>query len=129
MQENNKRCVIHVRVSEDINLKLKSIAEEKEITVTELIRIILRDYISNESAENGIDKVTETIRRVIRSELQPVENRMAKLSAKGAVAAATSMYLNVQALNDMGLSDPVEKYEKSRKKAVAYLRMNTDDEE
>lgn len=122
-------CDLHIYLSENMDKELKIEAQKRDIPVNSLVREIIRDYLSKESAKEGIDTVTQTIRRVIRDELKPVENRIAKISAKSAVAAAASMYLNVQTIQDMGKNDAVELYEKARKKAVAYVRIPFDEED
>ncbi|MCX7884570.1 MAG: ribbon-helix-helix protein, CopG family [Caloramator sp.] len=116
-------------LDEEIYNKLKALACENETSIAEIARRILSEGLSIEHANKGVDALTQTIRRVIRDELKPVENRMAKLSAKAAVASASSMYLNVQAIADMGKNDAVEIYDKARKKAVAYVRMPADEME
>lgn len=83
-------------------------------------------YLQSYHAYKCPDVITQTNRRIIRDELKPVENSMAKISAKSAVAAATTMYLNVQTIQDMGKNDAVEIYEKARSKAVYYIRRPDD---
>lgn len=113
-------------INDNLYNQLKGLASEYETSMSDIARRILTNGLSEEYANKGIDAITKTIRRVIRDELKPVENRMAKLSAKGAVAAATSMYLNVQTIQDMGKNDAVELYEKARSKAVYYIRRPDD---
>lgn len=117
---------LNIPITELMSKEIKAIAlvEDKDVSV--LVRSVLNEFIQCYHAERGIDAITGTIRRVIRDELKPVENRMAKLSAKGAVAAATSMYLNVQTIQDMGKNDAVELYDKARSKAVYYIRKPDD---
>lgn len=117
---------LNIPITEIMSKEIKAIAlvEDKDVSV--LVRSVLNEFIQYYHAERGIDAITGTIRRVIRDELKPVENRMAKLSAKGAVAAATSMYLNVQTIQDMGKNDAVELYDKARSKAVYYIRKPDD---
>ncbi|WP_244262755.1 hypothetical protein [Thermoanaerobacter siderophilus] len=89
---------------------------------------MLTESITTEAANDGIDKVTEAVRKAMRDVLKPAEDRLAKLSAKTAVAAATAMYLNVQTIADMGKNDAVELYQEARKKAAAYLKERDDEE-
>ena len=93
-----------------------------------IARKILEKRLKEESAQDGIDAVTEAVRKAMRDVLKPTEDRLAKLSAKTAVTAATAMYLNVQTIADMGKNDVVELYQEARKKAVAYLKERDDDE-
>ncbi|SFE61344.1 hypothetical protein SAMN04324257_02271 [Thermoanaerobacter thermohydrosulfuricus] len=89
---------------------------------------MLIDSITNEAANDGIDKVTEAVRKAMRDVLRPTEDRLAKLMAKAAVAAATAMYMNVQTIADLGKHNAVEIYNEARVKAAAYLKERDDNE-
>lgn len=113
---------VHVRVDEDTKENINSLAASRGITQAEAVRQVFREYFSSDFATKSLDVITTIVRSVIRSELKPVENRMAKISAKSAIAGATSMFLNIQTLDDLGKHDSVEMYQKARKKAVAYVK-------
>jgi len=89
---------------------------------------MLTESITTEAANDGIDKVTEAVRKAMRDVLRPTEDRLAKLMAKAAVAAATAMYMNVQTIADLGKHNAVEIYNEARVKAAAYLKERDDNE-
>jgi len=119
---------ITVYLSEDTYEVLNNLSSRREESMSLIARKILEKRLKEESAQDGIDAVTEAVRKAMRDVLKPTEDRLAKLSAKTAVTAATAMYLNVQTIADMGKNDVVELYQEARKKAVAYLKERDDDE-
>jgi len=119
---------ITVKVSDEIYSLLLDLSARRQETVSSIVRKILEKGLTQEAAESGIDAVTEAVRKAMRDILKPAEDRLAKLSAKTAVAAATAMYLNVQTIADMGKNDAVELYQEAREKAVAYLKERDDNE-
>lgn len=112
----------HIFLDDDLDEALKGLAKIRGVNQSEVMRQILREYVSTNSANKSLDVITSVLRSVVRSELKSTENRMAALSAKAAIAGATSMYLNTQAIADMGKNDSIEMYQKARKKAVAYIK-------
>jgi len=88
----------------------------------QVVRELCRDQLTNKNAEQGIDIIRSTLRTVLRDVIKPMEERLAKIEAKTAIAAATSMYLHVQMLEDIGRTDAIDMYNAARKKAVSYLR-------
>ncbi|EIV99935.1 hypothetical protein ThesiDRAFT1_0953 [Thermoanaerobacter siderophilus SR4] len=119
---------IYVWLPEDIYDALVNLASRRSEPISAVARRMLTESITTEAANDGIDKVTEAVRKAMRDVLKPAEDRLAKLSAKTAVAAATAMYLNVQTIADMGKNDAVELYQEARKKAAAYLKERDDEE-
>ncbi|MCH4200159.1 MAG: ribbon-helix-helix protein, CopG family [Clostridium tyrobutyricum] len=113
---------IHLRVDNDIDDKIKDLSKRRGVSQAEVMRQIFREYFSTNAANDSLEIITSILRGVVRSELKPTENRMAKLSAKSAIAGATSMFLCTQTIADLGKHDSVEIYQKARKKAVAYLK-------
>lgn len=112
----------HIFLDDDLDEALKGLAKIRGVNQSEVMRQILREYVSTNSANKSLDVITSVLRSVVRSELKSTENRIAALSAKAAIAGATSMYLNTQAIADMGKNDSIEMYQKARKKAVAYIK-------
>lgn len=102
--------------------QLDIIAKGKGITRAELVRNYLIEAVNIDMANSGLDSISKEIRDIIRSELKPFENRIAKITAKTSIAAATSMFMHIQVLDDMKRSDTVEVYQKARKKAVSYVK-------
>lgn len=117
---------LRVLIDEELDSLLRSLATRRGETVSEVVRRLLRSSLGNETAVDSIDVVTAALAKTIRRELKPVEDRMAKLAAKTAIAGATGMYLNYfviqQALESKLSTSAKELYETARVKAVAYLR-------
>lgn len=116
--------MIQIRVTEDLDKRLKAEATKRGLSVANLVRDILAQALAERAALEGQDVLDRAIRRATK----PGEDRLARLIVKAATAAATSMYLNTQALADLGKHDAVELYQQARKKAVAYLREPDQDE-
>lgn len=113
---------VTIRFRKDTYEKLQILAQQRGEAVAVVVRRIVEQTVANEVAVGVVDVITSVLRKTIRAELKPTEDRLAKLAAKAATAAATSMYLNTQALRDLGKHDALELYQAARKKAVAYLR-------
>lgn len=98
----------------------------------EAVRQIVDKQMSYEINRNSINEITEIIDERLRDILKPQIERLASISAKGAIMSATSTFLNAQALSDFV---PREKqkdikiaYEQARLKGIAYVRGRSDDE-
>jgi len=119
---------VTVYLSEDTYEVLNNLSSRRKESMSLIARKILEKGLKEESAQDGIDAVTEAVRRAMRDILRPTEDRLAKLMAKAAVAAATAMYMNVQTIADLGKHNAVEIYNEARVKAVAYLKERDDNE-
>ncbi|WP_422445371.1 hypothetical protein [Thermoanaerobacterium sp. DL9XJH110] len=108
---------------------LSTIAAQRKEKMAVVIRRILTQYVAEENAANGRDVICSAVRSSMRDVLKPVEDRLAKLATKATIAAATSMFLNVQCIADLGKNNAVELYNDARSKAVAYIRGKADEEE
>jgi len=104
--------------------KLQAEATRRGLSVANLARDLLSQALTEGAAVEG----REALERAIRRAVKPDVDRLTKMLAKATVAGAASMYLNTQALADMGKHDAVELYQQARKKAVAYLRQPEQDE-
>jgi len=119
---------INVQLPEDVYQALVNLASRRDESISAVARKMLTESITTEAANDGIDKVTEAVRKAMRDVLRPTEDRLAKLMAKAAVAAATAMYMNVQTIADLGKHNAVEIYNEARVKAVAYLKERDENE-
>jgi rRNA-processing protein FCF1 len=119
---------IYVCLPEDIYEALVGLASRRKESISAIARKMLTESIAVEAAKDGIDAVTDAVRRAMRDILKPTEDRLAKLAAKAAVAAATAMYLNTQCISDLGKNNALELYQMARTKAVAYLREKDEEE-
>lgn len=120
---------LSIRLDDDLYNSLSTIATQRKEKMAVVIRRILAQYTAEESAANGRDVICSAVRSSMREVLKPVEDRLAKLSAKATMAAATSMFLNVQCIADLGKNNAKELYNDARGKAAAYLRGKEEDEE
>ena len=121
------KCV-SVRLPKDVYENLAILATQRQEPVGALARRLLTQVLAEESAATGKDVICSAVRSSMRDVLKPVEDRMAKLSAKATMAAATSMFLNVQCIKDLGRNNAVELYNDARSKAVAYMKGKADEE-
>ncbi|AEM79762.1 hypothetical protein [Thermoanaerobacter wiegelii] len=119
---------VTVYLSEDTYEVLNNLSSRRKESISLIARKILEKGLTEESAKDGMDAVTEAVRKAMRDVLRPTEDRLAKLMAKAAVAAATAMYMNVQTIADLGKHNAVEIYNEARVKAVAYLKERDDNE-
>lgn len=109
---------LKIKITSDQDAKLKATATRKQLSVATVVRDILEQALSEGSAVEGREALDKAIRRAIKPDIE----RLATLLVRSTVAGATSMYLNVQAIADLGKNDAVEMYQGARKKAIAYLR-------
>lgn len=113
---------IHLRFDDDLEKKLKAVAASRGEPMAVVVRSLLNDVLSAESAVTSLDVIVSAVRNAIRKELKPLEERLAKINAKTSISSATSMYMLVQVLSDLGVRNAVEIYEKARVKAVAFVK-------
>ncbi|WP_300381219.1 hypothetical protein [Clostridium sp.] len=101
-------------------------AEVKGYKFSEAVRTLCQKGLEIEVANDNINLVVEIIDERLRAILKPQVERLASISAKGAIMSATSTFLNAQALSDFVppqmRKDLVDTYEKARLKGVAYVK-------
>ena len=114
---------------EDIN----RFAEIKGYNFSEAVRELCDKGLQIQVSNDNIDLVTEIIEERLRSILRPQVERLAAISAKGAIMSATSSYLNAQAIVDFVPKERrrefLEVYEKARLKGIAYVKNQYADKE
>src|SRR5690606_36567273 len=84
-------------------------------------RRLLRQAVAQEAAQDAIDPVLYAVRQAVADVIKPVEERLAAINAKTAIASSTSMFMNVQVYKEFG-KDARPLYEAARKQAVAYVK-------
>ncbi|GAF27414.1 uncharacterized protein encoded in hypervariable junctions of pilus gene clusters [Moorella thermoacetica Y72] len=114
--------LIQIRITEDLDKRLRAEATRRELSVAVLVRDILEKALTEEAAIDGRQALDQAIRRAIKKDV----DRLAGLLVKSTMAGATAMFLNVQVLNDLGKHDAANIYHVARKKAVEYLRLSED---
>jgi len=115
-------------IDDETKRRLKSLSSERGEPISVIVRRFIAEALASEAAVSSLDIIRRATREVIRNEIKPLENRLAKLNAKSGMASATAMFMLVQTLEDLGKHDCVEIYEKGRKKAYAYLKDRNDPE-
>lgn len=108
-------------------------AEVKGYSFSEAIRTLCQKGLEIEVSNDNINLVVEIIDERLRAILKPQVERLASISAKGAIMSATSTFLNAQALADLvpvdKRRDIVDVYEKAKLKGVAYVKGRVSDDE
>lgn len=115
-----------IRVDKDVEEYVSSEAARRKESKAEVYRRLLRQAVEREKAENALDPVLTAVRQAMKDVIKPVEERLAKINAKTAVASATAMYTNIEVLGQMG-KDVRGINETARKKAVAFVKMPHDE--
>lgn len=116
---------MRIRLDVELEKQITALAERRGESKAELCRKLLRKAVQQELANEGIDEIYMAVRQAMQDVLKPVEERLAKINAKTAIAAATSMYTNAEVLGNMG-KDVRAIHERSRKKAVAFVQLPHD---
>ena len=108
-------------------------AEIKGYNFSEAVRELCDKGLQIQVSNDNIDLVAEIIEERLRSILKPQVERLAAISAKGAIMSATSSYLNAQAIVDFVPKERrrefLEVYEKARLKGIAYVKNSYADSE
>ncbi|SMB95870.1 Ribbon-helix-helix protein, copG family [Thermanaeromonas toyohensis ToBE] len=117
-----------VRLTEELERRLRAEAARRGLSVANLVRDMLEQALSEEAAGLAAREGKEALEKVIKKAIKPEMDRLAKLIYRAGHAAAAAMYLNTQAIADMGKHDAVEMYHMARKKAATYFRVDDQDE-
>ena len=122
---------IHLRLDEKTIEQIKSISKKDGDSMAETTRKLIKKGLASDWIDENADMLIHLIRQQLEAVLKPSVERLAKLSVKSGVMAATATFLNVQAFQDLVPTEnrkiPVEMYDKARKKAAEYMKMPTDD--
>jgi len=122
---------LRVSISKEMQLDLTNIAAKRNAPVAELVRKLLSESLSEESASTGQVAVRQAVRAEVRLELKRVADRLGSLGAKSVIAAGTAEQLMVdileKAASSGGTSEERKRkarmlHEDARKKAVMQLK-------
>ena len=109
---------------------IEKISKREGRSFADTVRSLCDEAIKLQVSNDNIDLVVEIIEERLRSILKPQVERLASLSAKGAIMSATSTFLNAQALSDFvpkeRRKDFVESYEKAKLKGIACVKKRVD---
>lgn len=110
-----------LKMERDVETKIHMLMEKQGETKAEIMRRCLRRGVELEMLEDNIDPLVSLVRKALFDVQKPMEERLAKITAKASIAAATSMYSNLEVLGHLG-KDIRAIHELSRKKAVAFVK-------
>ena len=117
---------------EQVNM-IERIARKEGKSFADTVRFLCDESLKVQANTDNIDMIVDIIDEQLRAIMKPHVERLAALSAKGAIMSATSTFLNAQALADFvpvdKRKDLVEVYEKARLKGVAYVKGRVSDSE
>lgn len=113
---------IKFRVTKEQKQQILRAANAKEKAVSDFLRQALSEYLSVDEMESRKDAIQSYVANAVEEKLKPVENRLAKITAKTAHASAISIFLQAQAMADMGKSDVVQVFKVAREKGLAFVR-------
>ena len=109
---------------------IEKISKREGRSFADTVRSLCDEAIKLQVSNDNIDLIAEIIDERLRAILKPQVERLASLSAKGAIMSATSTFLNAQALSDFvpkeRRKDFVESYEKAKLKGIAYVKKRVD---
>jgi len=112
---------------------IEKISKREGRSFADTVRSLCDEAIKLQASNDNINLITGIIDERLRSILKPQVERLASLSAKGAIMSATSTFLNAQALSDFvpkeRRKDFVESYEKAKLKGIAYVKNRVYDKE
>ncbi len=117
--ERNKRVRVAAKISAATYLLLGKTAALNKEPVAAFMRRLLAESLDDNPIE--ANPLTLAVRGSIKNTLKPVEEALAKHAVEAALAAATGMYLGVQAAHDLGAKDVVEMHHKACEMAVDYV--------
>lgn len=117
---------MRIRLDKELDDQLNALAVRRGESKAELCRKLLRQAVAQESAQDAIDPLLVAIRQAMGDVMKPHVERLAKINAKTAVSAATSMYMNTQVYEEFG-KDARTLYEAARKRAVAFVKQPNDE--
>lgn len=122
--QNRKR--VNVTYEMETYKALEKIAEEREISIPEVIREYTEQGLKGDNLIENMDIIANIIREQLKLILDPAVNRLAALSSKASIQSATAAYLTAETINKFVPEEYREEYydvyQKARKKGVEYVR-------
>lgn len=119
---------IKVTFGETTLTEIERIAKTTGKAKSEIVRDFAEAGMKLQMSEERLDFITQIIRQQLEMLMDGYVERLAALSAKGAIMSATATYLTAETISKfVPLSEQEEfrmVYEKARKKAIAYIHTN-----
>lgn len=108
--------------------QIKNVAALKGYSLSELVREATLKYIQPTLLEENLDLICSVIRKEIKNAQQSEFDRLASLTAKTCIMAATSSFLTAETINRFVPTerqmDVKEAYDAARIKGVNYMKTN-----
>lgn len=121
MAKRNFRKEIRVMVDDGLAEEVKMVAGAKGKTVSEFVREALVQYTDLVYMQKMGSRIQAFVANAVEEKLKPVENRLAKITAKTAMAAVMTMYVEA-ALLGRHEKDVVNIFREARQKAIAFVQ-------
>jgi hypothetical protein len=123
----NKRFTI--TLDENTYNQIKILSDKRGEGLTETTRYLLDRGLSLEYSDQSLDLISQIVRKQMELVIKPHVERLARLSSKTGHMAATSTFLNAQALMDLVPDDRRREirtmYANARKQAVQFMKTKT----
>lgn len=113
--------LLKFKVRRDVKEKIKVAAAKEEKSVSEYLRKIIEAHITAGNLEENKGEIYNYVSKAVHDQLEPVEERLAKICAKTAHAAAISMFMNLQVIFDLEKRDAMEIWKIARGKGLAFV--------
>lgn len=114
-----------IRLDDDQYKLLKNIAASRNIPLAELSREIFGRGLESGILSDQKDAIRVLVRMAVDDALKPVANRLASISAKGSIMAASATFLQLVALNKIaGVNKDVidVMYAEAKAQGYKYVR-------
>lgn len=112
---------IRFRVTKELEDQIKAAAFNDGKTMPEFLRNSIQEYLVTNSLSGTKAIIGSYISAAIAEKLKPVEERLAKITAKTAMATVMSMYVEAELLAQHN-KDVVEIFKQARQKAIAFVQ-------
>lgn len=137
MRTNKKKSAESPRINVAFELEayeqIRLLAAKQHISMAEVVRNWALQGLSGELNADNIGLITDIIRTQLQDVLRPSIDRLASLTAKTCIQSGTAAYLSAESiLKFVPVSrqqEVEESYELARKKAIAYLKGRTSEDE
>lgn len=117
-----------LRLNKTTYEKILNISKKNGESISEVTRNLIDKGLAIEVSSKEMDLIAKIIREQLSVILNPAVERLAALSAKGALMSAISTFLNVQALLDIvdksKRKDVLDFYDKAREKGLEFMKGN-----
>ena len=124
MKKKSKR--INVSFDLDTYENIMRLAAQRNESMSDVVRLYTEEGLNGTLNKDNIDFITGIIREQVKHVIQPQIERLASLSAKAYMEAATATLLTAETIAkfvDVAEQEAFQDvYEKARKKALATVR-------